>query len=136
MLSGWSSTTRMRLVCSSCIRPTKEPLNLGDNGARLTGLGKIAIASNFHRLLAVRCQRVSCKRDDGDVPRRGVMFQYLRGLPTVDYWYGNVHQDEIGLLGSSLRDALLSVQRLDDTIAEMLENRRVDDPVVFVVFYE
>src|SRR6185437_10918578 len=136
MLSGWSSTTRMRLVCSSGIRPTKEALNFGDNGARLTGLGEIAIASNFHRLLAVRSQRVSCERDDGDVPGRGVVLQHLRGLPTVDYGYGNVHQDQIGLLASRLCDALLSVQRLDDTIAEVLENRRVDDPVVFVVFYE
>src|SRR6185437_411006 len=136
MLSGWSSTTRMRLVCSSGIRPTKESLNFGDNGARLAGLGKVAVAPNLHCLLAIGRQGVSRERDDRDVPRRRVVLQHLRGLPTVDYGYGDIHQDEIGLLGSRLRDALLAVQRLDDAIAEMLENRRVNDPVVFVVFYE
>ena len=48
----------------------------------------------------------------------------------------DVHQDQIRLFGPRLRDPFLAVQRLGDRVAEVPQDRGIDDAVVFVVFDE
>src|SRR5665213_254186 len=136
ILSALSSTTSMRLGASSGIGPTKEPLYLGDNCAGLTRFGQVSVTSYFHGLLSVGSQGMRSERNYWNVPCCRVVFEHLRRLPAVNHRYRDIHEDQIGLLGASFRYALLSVQSLKYAIAEMLENRRVDDTVVFVVFHE
>ena len=64
------------------------------------------------------------------------MLQHLRGLPAVDDGNGDVHQDQIGLFGARLRDAFLAIQRLRHCVAEVSQDRGIDDAVVFVVLDE
>src|SRR5580704_18212379 len=103
MLSGWSSTIKMCTApCMSLYRFSlpEEALDLGDHRAGLTGLGEIAIAPDFHRLLPVRRQRVGGQRDNRNVVRRRVVLEHLCGFPPVDNGDRDIHQDEIGSLRS------------------------------------
>src|SRR6476660_966741 len=114
----------------------EEALHFGDDGPRLAGLGQIAVAPHFHRLLAIGCEGVRGERDDRDVARHRIVLQHLGRLPSVDDRDGDVHQDQVGLFGARLRDALLAVQRFADFVAEVAQDGGIDDAVVLVVFDE
>src|SRR6476661_4731541 len=123
MLSSWSSTTRMRdwdsgrssgsgsapstRVSSAGILGgvlPEEPLHFGDHRAWLAGLGEIPVAADLHRLLAVGGEGVRRQRDDGDVARHRIVLEDLRGLPAVDDRDRDVHQDQVGALGTCFGD--------------------------------
>src|SRR5258708_5134090 len=128
-LSSWSSTIRMRAAVASfsgldrCpIRLSEESVYFRDYRARLAGLGQMPVAAHFHRLLAIRRQRVRGQCDDGNVLRGRVVLENLRGLPAIDDRNGDIHQDEVRLLCPRLGDPFLAVQGLRDGIAEMPQN--------------
>ena len=85
---------------------------------------------------AVRGEGVGGERDDRDVTRDRIVLEDLRGLPAVDDRDGDVHQDQVGLLGVRLRDPLLPVERLDHGVAEVPQDGGIDDAVVLVVLDE
>ena len=51
----------------------EEPLHFGDHGPRLTRLGEVAVASDFHGLFAIGGQRMRGQGDDRDLPRLRVV---------------------------------------------------------------
>src|SRR5690606_38001796 len=57
-------------------------------------------------------------------------------LPPVDLWDRDVHEDQVGMLLAGPGDALLAIARLEHVIADMVQDRPVDDEVVLVVFDE
>src|SRR5688572_5938878 len=144
-LSSWSSTTRMRPVSSgagdeargtpvSCaVIATEELLHFCDHGARFARLREIPVASNLHGLFPIRRQRVRSERDDRNVPRAGIVLENLRRFPTVDDRDRDIHQDQVGPLGTRLGNTLFAVQRLRHGVAEMPQDRGIDDAVVFIV---
>jgi hypothetical protein len=76
------------------------------------------------------------ERDNGNVLGIGIPLEHLRRLPPIDDRDGDVHQDQVRLLGTRFRDAFLTVECLHDPIAEMLQYGGINDAVVFVVFNE
>src|SRR5688572_8322101 len=115
---------------------TEELLDFGDNRARLARFRQIAVASDFHGLLAIRRERVRRQSDDRNVPRAGIVLQHLSRFPPIDDGNRDVHQDQIRLLRARLGDPFFAVQRLGDRIAEVPQNRGVHDAVVFIVFHQ
>jgi len=79
---------------------------------------------------------MSSQRDDRDVVRRGIVLEHLRRFPPVDDRNGNVHQNEVGLFCPRLADAFFPVQRFRDRIAEVPEDRGINDAVILVVFHK
>src|SRR5215218_9861109 len=99
----------MRAGTSRPIVAPEEPLDLGHYGSWLAWLREISVATDFHGLLTVRCQGVGGQRDDGDGVGRGIVLEHLRCFPPVNDRNGDVHQDQVGLLGPGLTDALLAI---------------------------
>src|SRR5256885_418912 len=97
----------------------EEALDLGDDGAWLARLGQIAVASHLHRLLPIRREGVRRQRDDRDVARHGIVLEHLRRFPAVDDRDGDVHEDQVGLLGARLGYSLFAVQRFAHFVAEV-----------------
>src|SRR5690349_22077563 len=120
--------------CSSAIVLPEESLYLGDYSARLARLRQISIASDLHRLLTVRRESVSRERDDRNLSCFRIVLQHLRRFPSIDDGNRDVHQDEVWLLRPRLCYSLLAIQRLGHRVAEMAQDRGIDDAVVFVVF--
>src|SRR5881409_650745 len=110
---------------SSPIVLPEEALHLGDHGPWLAGLREVPVTSDFHRLLAVRRQRVRGERNDRNLARLGIVLQDLRRLPPVNDGNRDVHEYEVGLLRPCLRDSLLAVQRLGHRVAEMPQDRGI-----------
>src|SRR5438094_2309160 len=125
---------RADVSSSSPIVLPEETLHLGHHGAWLARLREITVASYFHRFLPVRRQRMRGQRNDWNLPRLRIVLQHLRRLPSIDDRNRDIHENEIGLLRSRLRDALLAIQRLCHRVAEMPQDRGIDDAVVLVVF--
>src|SRR5450432_1267402 len=119
---------------SMAIALSDELLDFAHDGLGLAGLGEIAIAAYLHCLLAVRSERVRRERDDRDAARFRIALEHLGRLPTIDHGDRDVHQNQVRAFGARLGDTLLTVERLHNDVAEMLENGRVDDTIVFVVF--
>src|SRR5437868_10316194 len=86
ILSSWSSTTRMRCFLLRSIVFAEESLDFSDDRPRLTGLGEVSIAADFHRFLAIGRERVRSQRDDWNGFRRGIVFEHLGRLPAIDDW--------------------------------------------------
>src|SRR5687768_14575646 len=97
---------RYLLFASGPIVLAEEPLDFRYYGSGLTRLGEISVATDFHCLLAVGGEGVRGECDDGDFLRRGIVLQNLSGFPAVDDRNGDVHQDQVGLLGARLGDSL------------------------------
>src|SRR4051812_42506050 len=111
----------------------EEALDFGHDRARLTRFCEVAVASHFHRLLAIRRKRVGGQSNDRYRPRLRVVLEDLRRLPAVNDGDRDVHQDEVRLLGPCLGDTFLAVEGLGYRIAEMAQDGGIDDAVVFVV---
>src|SRR4029434_3252639 len=109
----------MRAGTSRPIVASEEPLSLGHYCSRLAWLREVPVATDFHRLLAIGRQRVSCERDDWNVIGRRVMLEDLCRFPSVDDGNRDIHEDEIRSLRSGLADALFAVERFRDGIAEV-----------------
>src|SRR3569833_4001632 len=110
---------RVEFSRGASITLSEEPLDLGDDRARLARFREVAVATDFHRLLAIGCEGMGGERDDGNLSRLRVVFEYLSGFTSVDHGDGNVHQNEIRRLGPRLGYAFFSIQRLGDRVAEM-----------------
>src|SRR5262245_39718150 len=75
------------------------------------------------------------QRDDGDVAGLRTALEPPRGLPAIDHGHFEVHQDDIGALGSGHLAAFLAILRREHLeIAEQLEPHLEHEDVVVVVF--
>src|SRR3954462_13452568 len=95
MLSSWSSTTRILALRLGSIVFAEEPLYFSDDRPRLTGLGEVSVAADFHRLLAIGREGVRGQRDDRYLLRGRIVLEHLGGLPAVDDGDGDIHEDQI-----------------------------------------
>src|SRR4029078_2134649 len=112
-MRGWSFSRELSIIFS------EEALNLRYHRPRLAGLREISVASHLHRLLASRREGVCGQRDDRDLSRLRIVLQDLRCFPTIDHRDRDVHENQIRMLASRLRNAFFSVQRLGYRVAEM-----------------
>src|ERR687896_2581652 len=123
-LSSWSSTMRIRRAAAplAAIVLPEKLLDLAHNRLGLARLGEVAVAPDLHRFLPVRRESVRGEGDDGNVLRVGIALEHLRGFPPVNDGNGDIHQDQVGLLGARLCDPFLTVEGLHDAVAEMLQD--------------
>src|SRR5262249_78412 len=88
------------------------------------------------RLLALGGAGVGGESDSGDVASLRIAFEPSCGFPAIDIGHLEVHQDDIGALGSGHFAALLAILRRQPLeIAEQLEPHLEHEDVVVVVFH-
>src|SRR5688572_15231253 len=119
MLSSWSSTMRMHAAPSRSIALPEKALDFRDDRTRLARLREVAVAPDFHRLLAIGRQGMRRQRNDRDLVGGRILLEDLRRFPAIDDRDGDVHEDQVGLLRPCFRDPLLAVQRLHYPVPEV-----------------
>src|SRR6516165_10878829 len=94
------------------------------------------VAPRRERLFAFTGERVRGESDNGDVAGLRIALEPSRSFPAVDDRHLEVHQDDIGALGSGHLAALLAILRREHLeIAEQLEPHLEHEDVVVVVFH-
>src|SRR5829696_5640523 len=133
--SGVSSTARMRGVSRTglVLRLTQEFVDLGEELARAEGLGDIAVAACSLRLRLVAGEGVGGDRDDRDVLQRRIGLDPPGGLVAVEHRELDVHQDQVRLVLDRHGEAGGAVMRLQELVADAVDEVADDLPVVLGV---
>ena len=84
----------------------------------------------------MRSERKSRQDDHGDMTGGGICFYALGCAPPIHPRQRNVHDDHVRKHVASNGDRLLSVRRLNDAKADVLEVLRVHESIVVVVVDE
>src|SRR3954469_18559503 len=115
------------------LRLTQELVDLGEQLARAEGLRHITIAAGSLRLRLVAGEGVGGHRDDRDVPERRIGLDPARRLVAVEHGKLDVHQDQVRLVLARHGEAGGAVMRLQELVADAVDEVADDLPVVLGV---
>src|SRR5262249_20556276 len=95
---------------------------------------EVAITPTGPRPLFIARHRVGCQGNDWDPAQHWVSFDATCGLPAVDDWQGEIHENQIGVFASGHLDAGRSVRRREDFVV-LLQELDEQVSVQFYIFY-
>src|SRR5262245_53541826 len=114
----------------------QERGNLGDERVWVDRLLDIAVAAGSERLFAVAGHRVRGDGYDGNVASRGIRPKCSRHRVAIHPRQLNVEQDEIKSLSGGQLDSRSAVGRVDHSAAMLLQEKRGEVTVLFIIFNE
>src|SRR5215217_1278313 len=131
--TGTASTNPIRSARRFITASAQELVDLGEQLTRAERLCNIAVAARRARLGLVAREGIRGDRDDRDVAELGLGFDLAGGLIAVHDGKLDVHKNEVGLVAGRHGDALCSVSRLDQVVADALHEVADDLPVILGV---
>src|SRR5262249_40478693 len=79
-------------------------------------LAEVAIAPTGPRPFFIARHRVRRQGDDRDAAQRRVSFDTSRGLPAIDHWQREIHENQIGVFAGCQLDPGRSVHCCEEVV--------------------